>query len=225
MVLTIFSSFIKTISGGVSLRHILLKIALIALLVSPAKANDRVDESVALIDRLIGHIHMVISNDPSEEEVLKETNYIIDNYFDYDLVARFSAGQAWRSASDNEREAYKIAFRQVMLNLAKTQFKSLATLEYFPKQAVPKGDRLVVASGIIHDKTGEFADATISWRVSTKTNQPVKIIDIEVENISMLITRQQEHTAIIQQNGGSFQALIDALIAQAEDIDKSPSAN
>jgi len=41
----------------------------------------------------------------------------------------------------------------------------------------------------------------------------------------MLITRQQEHTAIIQQNGGSFQALIDALIAQAEDIGKSPSAN
>ncbi|MEK9860484.1 MAG: ABC transporter substrate-binding protein, partial [Alphaproteobacteria bacterium] len=147
------------------------------MLVSPAKANDRVDESMALIDRLIGHINMVISNDPSEEEVLKETNYIIDNYFDYDLVARFSAGQAWRSASDEEREAYKIAFRQVMLNLAKTQFKSLATLEYSPKQAVPKGDRLVVASGIIHDKTGEFADATISWRVSTKANQPVKIID------------------------------------------------
>jgi len=225
MASTVFSPLSKTIFSGQRLRNSLMQLALFVLLVSPAQANERIEESAALIDRLISHIQMVISNNPSEEEVLTQTNYIIDHYFDYDLVARFSAGQAWRSASDSEREAYKKAFRDVMLNLAKSQFKSLATLEYFPKQATPKGDKLVVASGIIHDKTGEFADATIAWRVSTKAGQPVKIIDIEVENISMLITRQQEHTAIIQQNGGSFQALIDALVQQAEDITKTSEKN
>ena len=34
----------------------------------------------------------------------------------------------------------------------------------------------------------------------------------------MLITQQQEHTAIINQNGGSFEALIEALTEQANDI-------
>ena len=76
----------------------------------------------------------------------------------------------------------------------------------------------MIVSGMVHDKTGEFPDAVISWRISTKAGKPVRIIDLEVENISMLITQQQENTAIIRQNGGSFQALIDALNQQADDI-------
>lgn len=187
-----------------------------------ALANDRLDEGVALVNSLVERIQTVIGDNPNQtpeqDQVRAETNAIIDEFFDFDLVARFAAGQAWRSASPTEKSDYKTAFRRVLLALAETQFEYFRHIEYTHKTAISKGPKLMIVSGMVQDKTGEFPDAVISWRISTKAEKPVRIIDLEVENISMLITQQQENTAIIRQNGGSFQALIDALNQQADDI-------
>ena len=183
-----------------------------------ASANDRLEEGTILVNNLVERIQTVLNENPSQDDIRAETNAIIDDYFDYDLVSRFAAGQAWRSTSDAEKNDYKKAFRRVLLALAETQFEYFRRIEYTAKDAISKGPKLIIVNGMVQDKTGEYPDAMISWRISTKAGQPARIIDLEVENISMLITQQQENTAIIQQNGGSFQALIDALNKQADDI-------
>ena len=45
----------------------------------------------------------------------------------------------------------------------------------------------------------------------TLPGKPAKVLDIEIENISMLITQKQENTAIIRKNKGEFSALITAM--------------
>ena len=196
----------------------LMAMVLITAPSNNAFANDRLDEGVGLVNALVERIQTVIGEDPDQAQVRAETNAIIDEFFDFDLVARFAAGQAWRSASDAEKADYKTAFRRVLLALAETQFEYFRRIKYTPKDAISKGPKLMIVSGMVHDKTGEYPDAVVSWRISTKQGKPARIIDLEVENISMLITQQQENTAIIRQNGGSFQALIDALNQQADDI-------
>ena len=196
----------------------LMAMVLITAPSNNAFANDRLDEGVGLVNALVERIQTVIGEDPDQAQVRAETNAIIDEFFDFDLVARFAAGQAWRSASDAEKADYKTAFRRVLLALAETQFEYFRRIEYTPKNAISKGPKLMIVSGMVHDKTGEYPDAVVSWRISTKQGKPARIIDLEVENISMLITQQQENTAIIRQNGGSFKALIDALNQQADDI-------
>lgn len=200
-------------------RHIIgILSAFMMVFSASAQANDRIVEAETLVLSLVGHIQQTIGNDPSLEEIRAETNEIIDNYFDYNLVARFAAGQAWRTATPEEKKAYKSAFREVLLSLAETQFGYFKNLEYEAKESTSKGKKLVVARGMIHDKTGKLPDTMVAWRISTKDGKPARIIDIEVENISMLITQQQENTAIIRQNGGKFSALIEALESMAEDI-------
>lgn len=209
----------------------LMTIALASIGARHALANDRLDEGVVLVNNLVNRIQTVIGDNPDQTpdqtQVRAETNAIIDEFFDFDLVARFAAGQAWRSASPSEKIQYKQAFRRVLLALAETQFEYFRRIEYTHKEAISKGPKLMIVSGMVQDKSGEFPDAVISWRISTKAGKPVRIIDLEVENISMLITQQQENTAIIRQNGGSFQALIDALNQQADDIavGKTPAGN
>ena len=205
------------------IKHGVMMVALMAmvLITAPSNnafANDRLDEGVGLVNALVERIQTVIGEDPDQAQVRAETNAIIDEFFDFDLVARFAAGQAWRSASDAEKADYKTAFRRVLLALAETQFEYFRRIKYTPKDAISKGPKLMIVSGMVHDKTGEYPDAVVSWRISTKQGKPARIIDFEVENISMLITQQQENTAIIRQNGGSFQALIYALNQQADDI-------
>jgi phospholipid transport system substrate-binding protein len=191
---------------------------LLALPIHQVGAEARFDESSTLVDGLISRIAETVNQDHTPESIRAETNSIIDTYFDYPLIARFAAGNAWRKASKPEREEFTAVFREVLLTLAETQFSYLRTLEYTPGQVVPKGPKLVIVSGVVKDKAGEFPDAQVAWRVSTPKGKPPKIIDIEVENISMLVTQQQEHTSIINSNGGSFQALIDALREQAASL-------
>jgi phospholipid transport system substrate-binding protein len=40
---------------------------------------------------------------------------------------------------------------------------------------------------------------------------PAKVLDVEIENISMLVTQKQENITIIRQNEGRFSALIEAM--------------
>ena len=198
--------------------RILSAVLLFLMPVQMATAEARFDESKALVDALISHISETVTTEQSSESIRKETDTIIDQYFDYPLISRFAAGNAWRKATKAERKEYMDAFREVLLTLAETQFEYLQNLEYTPGKVVPKGPKLVIVSGMVSDKTGEFPDAQVAWRVSTPAGKPPRIIDIEVENISMLITQQQENTAVINSNGGSFQALIDTLRDQAETL-------
>ena len=68
------------------------------------------------------------------------------------------------------------------------------------------------------DKSGEFPDTEVIWRLSAIKNKPIQIIDLEIENISMLKTQQDENTALIKRNGGDFNALIETMRTRFETI-------
>ena len=106
----------------------------------------------------------------------------------------------------------------MLLALAESYFNQIRTLDYEPGEITARGEKIAVVSGLVRDSEGGLPDTVVNWRVRTRPGKPPRIFDIEVENISMLITQQQEHTAIINQNGGSFQALIDSIGDRVEAI-------
>jgi phospholipid transport system substrate-binding protein len=70
---------------------------------------------------------------------------------------------------------------------------------------------MVMVSGNLLVPNQSITKVSVNWRVSTPDSYMAKIIDIEFENISMLVTQKQENVAIIRKNGGSFSALIKAI--------------
>jgi phospholipid transport system substrate-binding protein len=56
----------------------------------------------------------------------------------------------------------------------------------------------------------------VNWRVIANSAGRPAVMDIEIENISMLITQKQENVAIIRQNKGKFAALIEAMQKQLD---------
>ena len=202
-----------------------LALALPMMAMGTGAAQTRIEASATLVDDLVLRIRTAVETGPESTQIKDETSAIIDTFFDYDLIARFTAGNAWRTASDSEKQAYKAAFRNVLLSLASKNFNSLKSLEYESGKITSKGEKLVIVQGKITDKSGKLPDVIINWRVSTKKDQPPRIIDVEIQNISMLITQRQEHVAVINRNGGSFQALIDQLNQQAANIQAKETAN
>ena len=188
-----------------------------SLSATPALADNRLADAKALVTAMADAVKMTVEQDYNDDgERIAAVDKLIDTYFDFDGIARFSAGRYWRAASKDEKADYKELFRMVLTGLAARQFDQLRGLDYQVTDAVAKGDKLVLVTGVMQDPSGKSADVIVSWRVATPKDKEQRIIDVEIENISMLITQQQENTAIIRKNGGKFSALIDVLRKSAE---------
>ncbi|MEC7207860.1 MAG: ABC transporter substrate-binding protein [Pseudomonadota bacterium] len=197
------------------LRTGLISLSLILIAFGPAQANDRVAEAEQLVTALITELETNASDKSSTEEQNKQfLNKLVDTYFDVDGITRFSVGRYWRVATEDEREDYTRLFRSVLVNQASAQFHQLKNLEFRPTSTKTRGDKLILVGGVIHDKSGEFPDVEIFWRIVALPDKPVKIFDVEIENISMLKTQQDENTTLIRRSGGRFAALNEALQEQ-----------
>ena len=186
-----------------------------------AEQNEaqRIEGARTLVSEMAQAVKIAVEADYNDvDERIAAVDELIANYFDFNGITRYSAGRYWKKASESERSDYTRLFRVVLTGLAARQFDQLKGLDYTVTDAVSKGKKLVLVTGVMKDPTGAQADAIVSWRVSTPDGKPPLIIDVEIENISMLITQQQENTAIIRKNGGKFSALIDILEKTANDL-------
>jgi phospholipid transport system substrate-binding protein len=95
-------------------------------------------------------------------------------------------------------------------------FDKLQGLKYNHLTSTPKGSTLVLVSGEFIDTTGARPKVLVNWRVISNPDNRPAVMDIEIENISMLITQKQENVAIIRQNKGKFAALIEAMQKQLD---------
>ena len=89
--------------------------------------------------------------------------------------------------------------------------KEINNFSFDFKSSIPKGEKMVVVSGNLIVPNRSISKISVKWRVSTPDTYITKIIDIEFENISMLVTQKQENIAIIRKNSGAFSALIKAI--------------
>jgi phospholipid transport system substrate-binding protein len=191
---------------------------------SPAFGSDNIKHAEAHVAEMISTVKAKTEDRSlTKEETVSLFADIITEYFDLDGIVRYTAGRYWRIATDDERKAYKELFVAILTKSAAEQFGQLAQLDFTPTTSRARGDKLVLVGGIISDKSGKIPDAAVAWRVTTVAGKPAQIIDIEVENISMLKTQQDENTAIIRRNGGTFSALIKELEARQKSISGNAS--
>ena len=177
-----------------------------------AHADSRIVEAEDFISSLIEDIRITVEADATtEDEKMAAINAIVDSYFDVDGITRFSAGRYWRAASSEQRKQYTRQFRNVLINTARRQFDQILGLTFTPTLSKVRGDKLILVGGTIQDSNGKLPDVEIFWRVSALAGQPMRVIDVEIENISMLKTQRDENEAIIRRGGGSFDALLQSL--------------
>jgi phospholipid transport system substrate-binding protein len=171
------------------------------------------------IERAETHINNMMLDlqgflDSGSDDLGKRTEtvtYLLDSYFDLPLIARFSAGAYWRKATPIERQTYSDIMREVMIGTVVRNFDQLSGLEYSPVKSTAKGEKLVLVGGTFTDQAKTREPVAINWRVTTPADGDARVMDVEIENISMLVTQKNENIAIIRKNQGNFSALIDAM--------------
>ena len=186
--------------------------AMCTLLPLSADADARITAAGALVDSMISDLETFLATDTGDESVrTAEIDRVLNTYFDMDSITRFSAGQYWRAASMEQKTEYGSLFREVLCGTIVSNFDQLQGLAYMADAATAKGDKFVIVSGTFTDTTGQRPAVKVNWRVLTREGAAPKVFDIEIENLSVLVTQKQENVAVIRKNKGEFVALINAM--------------
>ena len=189
-----------------------MMVAMLTLVPLTAYADARVTAAGALVDTMISDLGPFLANDTGDESArTAEIDRVLNTYFDMDSITRFSAGQYWRTASSEQKTEYGSLFREVLCGTIVRNFDQLQGLTYTADAATAKGDKFVIVSGTFTDTTGQRPEVKVNWRVLTREGTTPKLFDIEIENLSLLVTQKQENVAVIRKNKGEFVALINAM--------------
>ena len=192
-------------------------ILIFTTLTNNALSDKEVDQASQLIQKMTQQIEVHLEKTKNApEDITGAVADIIDEYFDIPNIAKFSAGPYWRGTGADQRERYTRSMRQLMIDTVTRNFDQLAGLKFIQKSSQRKGKRLVVVTGSFNDIEGQKPPVIVGWRVITSSENQSRILDIEIEKISMLVTQKQENMAIIRRNGGQFSALIDSIEKRLE---------
>ena len=178
----------------------------------PAQASSQIEAANRLINTMVRDVENYLLADSGDISKRTEniTN-ILHTHFDIPGIARFSAGPYWRAANEDERITYTQSMREALIGTIARNFDQLVGLRFTIIDSQAKGNRMVLVRGTFLDRAGQRPPVSVGWRVVTSHPAPAKVLDVEIENISMLITQKQENIAIIRKNGGRFSALIQAM--------------
>ena len=174
--------------------------------------TNQIDDANKLVTQMLVEVESILAKDINDNTARrKNVSAMFDRYFDLPTIAKFSAGPYWRVADADQKTAYELAIRDVIIATVVRNFDQLSGLKFTATDSQAKGAKQVVVNGTFTDINQQRPPILVGWRVVIADDASPLILDIEIENLSMLITQKQENISIIRKNGGKFSALIEAM--------------
>jgi len=147
----------------------------------------------------------------SSEERSKKITPIIEQYLNLNFMAKATTGSFWNKATNDEKIKYELALLDQMINTVEEHLNTLATLSYKPIKSELRGKKLLYITGVIEDKSKIKPPINLLWKLSKGKDEAIKILDLEIEGISLIRSHKSETMSILRKNKGDFNDLIGKL--------------
>lgn len=173
-----------------------------------AQAQARPDQLVkSTTEEVLG----VIKKSTDRATLRKVAEQKVLPYFDFKEMTRLAVGRPWRDATPEQRKKLEDGFRSLLVNTYTSALSRTVaadkTVEVKPLQAGANDKEVTVRSFV---KGGGAQPLEIDYRM-TKEDQGWKVIDVVVENVSLVTTYRSTFAQEVQQGG------IDGLIKSLEE--------
>jgi phospholipid transport system substrate-binding protein len=167
-----------------------------------------------LVNRALQTLAQTKTNEAQREQ---DFSQLLSDNFDVPRIARFVLGRYWTAASEPDRGRFIDTYREFIIKSYASQFSEYRGEVVRVTSARPEsGDITVVNSEIVHP-SGD-PPVRVTWRVH-KDGDTYKIVDVDVEGISMILAQREEFASVIQHNGGTVSGLIQAIRQKLQNND------
>ena len=147
----------------------------------------------------------------SDAERQRRFRTILTDTFDLPTIGQFVLGRYWRQSSDAQKSEYLKLFEEFIVQAYSNRFRDLGGKKFAVGLSQPvTADDTLVQSEISESKGPPIR---VNWRVRNVPSVPsgFKVVDVQVEGVSMSITQRDEFAAVIRTSGGKVDGLLTAL--------------
>jgi phospholipid transport system substrate-binding protein len=183
---------------------------LLLVTVTPVSALAATSDASRFIDDRARTV-LAMFNDRalSPEQREARLSDLVTKSFDVPTIARFVLGRHWATATPAERDEFIRVFEHYMVHIYASRFSQYPDAKVkMTGEREEGGDRVLVRSQI--QRRGSQESAKVDWWVK-KSQDGYKILDVNIEGVSQLVTLRDEFSAVIQQHDGKVAGLIDHL--------------
>ena len=136
---------------------------------------------------------------------------LVMSSIDINLISKFVLSKSWKTATDEQKEAYINAFKKYFINSYANKLNQYSGEQIIVSGSEEAGKYIIVNSNIVREGT-DTLKISLKWRLLNK-NGVIKIIDLNIEGISLVIAQREEFQSFLANNDGSLDALITKLIS------------
>ena len=146
-----------------------------------------------------------IKNFASEKDQLKkeEKSDQILKLIDIEFMSKVTVGKQWKKVSDNEKNIFKKKLFDKFVQFINLHLEDFREIKFIEKSIKLRGQKLVYVTGSIDTK--KIKNLDITWKLSSKEN---KILDVEIEKISLIKTQKLEMRPLLKKNKNNFSQFI-----------------
>ncbi len=188
------------------------KILILALFISSinsfALANFEAEEK--FVSNFADNAISILSNDSldASQKNIQFTELVMSS-IDMNLISKFVLSKYWKLATDDQKKAYQVAFKQYFISSYANKLDQYSGEKVIIVSSNAAKKFVIVKSNIVRDGT-DTLKIELDWRLLTRDGQ-TKIIDLSIEGISLIIAQREEFQSFLANNDNSLDALINKL--------------
>jgi phospholipid transport system substrate-binding protein len=184
------------------LRRLLrLSVLIVGLALATAGLANAAGDPAGFINELVDQALKALDNKQlTTEDRARQFRDLLDHDFDMTRIARFVLGRYWNDASEADRQRFQKLFEEYVVRGYAQRFSDYSGEKVKITGSRPESETsTLVQSQII--RTDGAPPAKVDWRVR-KDDHGFKIVDVDVEGVSMVLTQREEFSSVIQRSGG-----------------------
>ena len=188
------------------------KILILALFISSinsfAVASFEAEEK--FVSNFADNAISILSNESlnASQKNMQFTELVMSS-IDMNLISKFVLSKYWKLATDDQKKAYQVAFKQYFISSYANKLDQYSGEKVVIVSSNAAKKFVIVKSNIVRDGT-DTLKIELDWRLLTRDSQ-TKIIDLSIEGISLIIAQREEFQSFLANNDNSLDALINKL--------------
>ena len=147
----------------------------------------------------------------NENDRNNEFTNLVMTSIDINLISKFALSKSWKTATDEQKEAYINAFKKYFINSYANKLNQYSGEQIIVSGSEEAGKYIIVNSNIVREGT-DTLKISLKWRLLNK-NGVIKIIDLNIEGISLVIAQREEFQSFLANNDDNLDTLITKLIS------------
>jgi phospholipid transport system substrate-binding protein len=171
-------------------------------------SDEKIEQSKYFVENLGKQVVEKVSNiNLSESERIVNFRNLYLDAFDNYYISRFVLGQYWKRLDSNMRKQFVESFNDYIVTTYAPKFKGWEGT-FKATDSLLENNYYNVKMNVLN-KDGPTLQ--FMWKIYLDKNKNFKILDVNIDGVSMLVTQRAEFMSVIKNNPKGVIGLIEAM--------------